>query len=169
MNLTPVGQIYSEYYLRDINRVLKAEGGYVKNPNDPGGETKWGISKRSYPELDIPNLTRDDAIYIFHRDFYAPLEGKLGPKIIFQGLDFAVNSGVFTAISHLQKAVGAAPDGHWGEHSAACYAAMDPNDVNYLYISARLEFMTYCKNWKDAGAGWARRVAQDLRYAAEDN
>lgn len=159
---------YPEIFVKIINRVLSAEGGYVNNPNDPGGETKWGISKRSYPELNIRELTRDDAIAIYFRDFYSQVK-MLDDKIVYQGLDFAVNSGSSAAISHLQKSVGAAPDGAWGPHSAELYAAMDPNDVLFLYLSERLEFMTYCKNWKDASAGWARRIAQDLRYAAQDN
>lgn len=33
-------------------------GGYTNDPDDPGGETKWGISKRGHPFVDIVNLTR---------------------------------------------------------------------------------------------------------------
>ncbi len=46
------------------------EGGYVSDPDDPGGETNMGISKRSYPTLDIKHLTRDDAVAIYYRDFW---------------------------------------------------------------------------------------------------
>ena len=42
-----------------ISRVLSHEGDYVNDPSDPGGETKFGIAKRSYPHVDIRNLTRD--------------------------------------------------------------------------------------------------------------
>ncbi|KKK79728.1 hypothetical protein LCGC14_2830570, partial [marine sediment metagenome] len=49
------------------------EGGYSNDKNDAGGETNHGISKRSYPELDIKNLTKDDAKKIFKRDFWNPL------------------------------------------------------------------------------------------------
>lgn len=45
-----------------IDRVLSHEGGYVNHPADPGGETKFGIAKRSYPALNIASLTREDAI-----------------------------------------------------------------------------------------------------------
>ena len=44
------------------------EGGYVNHPDDKGGETNFGISKRSYPTLNIRTLTRDDAMQINHRD-----------------------------------------------------------------------------------------------------
>ena len=44
-----------------FDRLIGHEGEYSNDPNDPGGETKWGISKRAYPNLDIKNLTRDGA------------------------------------------------------------------------------------------------------------
>ena len=46
------------------------EGEYSNDPNDPGGETKWGISKRAYPDLDIRNLTKADALAIYFRDYW---------------------------------------------------------------------------------------------------
>ena len=49
---------------------LSWEGGYVNNPADPGGETKYGISKRAYPKLDIANLTLEQARDIYYRDYY---------------------------------------------------------------------------------------------------
>ena len=47
-----------------VKSVLKHEGGYVNDPKDPGGETNFGISKRAFPDLDIKNLTEEDAIEI---------------------------------------------------------------------------------------------------------
>ena len=44
-----------------IDNVLESEGGYVNDKDDPGGETNMGISKRAYPDLDIKNLTREEA------------------------------------------------------------------------------------------------------------
>ena len=53
-----------------IQFVLKHEGGYVCNPNDPGGETNYGISKQEYPDLDIKNLTVANAMDIYQRDYW---------------------------------------------------------------------------------------------------
>ena len=50
--------------------VLKWEGGYSNDPNDPGGETKFGISKRSYPELDISKLTLKQAKEIYYQNYW---------------------------------------------------------------------------------------------------
>jgi len=50
--------------------VLKWEGGYSNDPNDPGGETKFGICKRSYPELDISKLTLEQAKEIYYKNYW---------------------------------------------------------------------------------------------------
>ena len=41
-----------------IEVVLEHEGGYVNDPDDPGGETNFGVAKRSHPDVDIANLTK---------------------------------------------------------------------------------------------------------------
>jgi len=53
-----------------IKFVLKWEGGYSNDPNDPGGETNFGISKRSYPELDISKLTLKQAKEIYYQNYW---------------------------------------------------------------------------------------------------
>lgn len=90
-----------------IEMVLSHEGGYVTDIDDPGGETNFGISKRSYPNLDIQNLTRDEAIEIYQRDWwekygYGNIEN---PEIAAKIFDLAVNMGPGTAHTHLQLAV----------------------------------------------------------------
>jgi len=151
-----------------FTRLLGHEGGYVNNPDDPGGETNWGISKRSYPHLDIKNLTREQAMTIYYQDFWGLL-GDADGALKFQLFDFAVNSGVSTAIRKLQLVVGVADDGHWGPMSKAALGAMSLNDVLMLLNAERLDFMTRLKNWPDASRGWARRIVTNLRYAAKDN
>ena len=51
------------------------EGGYVNNPNDPGGETKYGVSKKAYPDIDIENLTLEQA-----KKIYRLYQGELHEK-----------------------------------------------------------------------------------------
>ncbi|KWT77357.1 glycosyl hydrolase 108 family protein [Candidatus Magnetominusculus xianensis] len=58
------------YYTAAVRFVLDAEGGYVNDPDDPGGETKYGISKRAYPSLDIKSLTIEDAKRLYRRDYW---------------------------------------------------------------------------------------------------
>jgi len=78
-----------------IKTVLKNEGGYSFDPKDAGGETKFGISKHSYPDLDIKNLTEREAVDIYYRDFwlannYFAIENQY---IAEQALDLAINVG----------------------------------------------------------------------------
>ena len=72
------------------------EGGYVNDPDDPGGETKFGISKRSYPNEDIPNLTLERAKFLAKRDFWYPMRlDTLNCQMIADNLfDFAFHHGV---------------------------------------------------------------------------
>jgi lysozyme family protein len=152
------------------DRVMGHEAGYVNDPNDPGGETKWGISKRSYPHLDIKSLTREDARAIYRRDFWQRIRAdKLADGVAYQLFDFAVNSGIETAIRYLQRALLVADDGHWGPRSQAAADASSESDLILLLNSERLDFMTRLKNWPDHGRGWARRIAGNLRYGAIDS
>ena len=88
--------------------VFKHEGGYVNHPNDPGGETNYGITKRSYPELDIKNLTKEQAKTIYYTDYWKKFgfdrieDCKIATKVF----DMGVNMGGHTAIKLLQSALG---------------------------------------------------------------
>lgn len=151
-----------------FDRLISHEGGYVNNVNDPGGETKFGICKRSYPTVNIAALTVDDAKAIYKRDFWDVLGDDIHPAIKFQVFDFAVNSGIQTAIRKLQAAIGVADDGHWGPASAARLKELMPPDVIMLYVAERLDFWRKLSSWPTFGAGWAGRAANDLRFAAKD-
>jgi len=97
---------YTPTFLRAVEFTLSHEGQYVNDPDDPGGETNWGISKRSYPQLDIKNLTRDGAIAIYHRDFWTPLRcDEMGAVIGGKVFDMAVNIGRGRAVRLLQMSV----------------------------------------------------------------
>jgi lysozyme family protein len=79
----------------DMTFVFKWEGGYVNDPNDPGGETNYGISKRAYPNVDIKNLTRQAAQEIYQRDYWDAISGDiLNPALACAALDCAINMGV---------------------------------------------------------------------------
>lgn len=153
-----------------FDRLMGHEAGYVNDPKDPGGETKWGISKRSYPRLNIKELTRQQAKVIYRDDFWNRINaGKLHDGTAFQLLDFAINSGIEVAVRALQRAVGVADDGHWGKFSQAAADAMSESDQIMRVLAERLIFMTGLRNWPDHGKGWARRIAANLRYGAEDS
>lgn len=153
-----------------FSRLLGSEGGLVNNPNDPGGLTNWGISQRSYPDIDIRNLTRDGAKAIYLRDFWNRVNAdRLPDGVAFQLFDFAVNSGIETSVRYLQRALGCADDGHWGPMSQAAADGTSESDTIMLLNAERLDFMTRLKNWPDASRGWSRRIVKNLRYGAQDS
>jgi len=85
-----------------LNFVLKWEGGYSNDPNDPGGETKFGISKRSYPELDISKLTLEQAKEIYYQNYWLKAGCDTLPyPINICVFDTAVNMGRRRAIEFL--------------------------------------------------------------------
>lgn len=87
-----------------IDFVLKSEGGYVNNPNDPGGETKYGISKKAYPNLDIKNLTLEQAKDIYRKDYWDKVKGDSLPyPLDMCVMDMAVNAGVVASLNVLKS------------------------------------------------------------------
>ena len=62
---------YPEDFERALKFVLKWEGNqYVNDPDDPGGETHYGISKRAHPDIDIQALTYEQAKEIYFREYW---------------------------------------------------------------------------------------------------
>ena len=114
-----------------IPLTLQFEGGYVNDPDDPGGETNFGISKRSYPDVDIANLTREGAIAIYKRDFWdRPELGTLPDPIGAKLFDLSVNMGLQGAVKVLQRALGTVvEDGVLGPKTRAVCGAKDPYAV----------------------------------------
>jgi lysozyme family protein len=150
-----------------FRELIGEEGGYVFNPADPGGETKYGISKRSYPNLNIKELTLDLAKAIYYRDFWLPLGDHASLAVRLEVFDFAVNSGIQTAIRKLQSAIGVADDGHFGPVSRAKLASMPSGNVVLRYLSERLAFMASLSTWPHFGRGWARRIARRMQRASD--
>ncbi|KQC03133.1 MAG: hypothetical protein APR55_07045, partial [Methanolinea sp. SDB] len=89
------------------------EGGYVNDPDDPGGETKFGISRKRYPDLDIRNLTREQAIQIYRRDYWLANSYDLiqDLDVAAKIFDLAVNIGPPAANKILQKSINATKAG----------------------------------------------------------
>ena len=85
---------------RMIERTIALEGGYVHDLDDPGGETKFGISKRSHPQVDIKKLTIDEAVEIYYRNYLRPLNlpTTLPLEYRWKIFDIAVNQGPAQAV-----------------------------------------------------------------------
>jgi len=147
-----------------FERLLGHEGGYTNDPRDPGGETKFGVSKRSYPGEDIASLTIERAKLISRRDFWGPAGCDGVPDAVkFDLFDAAYNSGVKQAIKFLQRAVGEAEDGILGPRTLQAAQSMNQYQVHARFNGARLDFLNDLPTWPTYGRGWAQRIATNLK------
>lgn len=146
-----------------FDKLIGHEGGYVNNPQDPGLETKFGVSKRSYPDLDIANLTLEEARKLYKRDFWDRAKcDSLPPSVAFQVFDCAVNSGIGQSIRFLQRSVGVADDGVVGPLTLSAVKRLDAEVIAARFNGHRLDFMTRLSTFDVFGKGWARRIASNL-------
>ena len=138
-------------------------GGLHTDKDDPGGTTKFGISQRAHPSVDVVNLSLEQAREIYIKQYFDPI---LGPGIVNQTsalalFDFAVNSGVYRAVKVLQKVLGFTGrdlDGHMGPKTMDAFNE-HPDSAGLLCL-ARLDFMKTLKHWPKYKNGWTKRVNQ---------
>lgn len=143
---------------RVVGKVINLEGGYSDNPNDTGnwtgGEiglgvlkgTKYGISAASYPDLDIENLTKEQAVNIYYKDFWLAMGCNEMPRsFAFLHFDSTIQHGPYYSRMFLRDS-----DGHvWS------------------YFAERLEFYAGLRQFyqedgnpnNDFGRGWTRRMS----------
>ncbi len=143
-----------------IGRVLKHEGGYVNDPQDAGGETKYGISKRAYPDVDIKNLTIEKAKNIYYQNYWLKsYADKLPLDVRYIHFDTAINCGLNRAAKILQESIGdIAVDGLIGSQTLSNAAKTNI----YKYGIYRLRFYNYLVSKKPSQVkfikGWTNRV-----------
>lgn len=141
------------------------EGGYSLDPHDRGGETKYGISKRAYPHIDIANLTLAQAKAIYRNDYWDKAKcSSLPPDLALLVFDAAVNNGVGAAIRWLQRAAGVVADGIIGPQTIA---ASFSSGVAARFHAMRVDAMTKMPTWPNHGRGWTKRLAALPFEAAE--
>jgi lysozyme family protein len=139
--------------------VLESEGGYVNHPDDPGGETKYGITKRQYPSLDIANLTVEQAKHIYKSDYWDAIKGDFLPPVV-AGLTFdsAVNQGVPRAIKMMQRALMVASDGVIGPRTLSAALSVDPVEFASRFGAERALHYASLETFDVFGRGWMRRL-----------
>lgn len=124
-----------------MEHVFDSEGGWVRNPADPGGETKYGISKRAYPKEDIAALTMERAKELYRRDYWVPSRCDDLPEAIrLVHMDCAVNCGVGTAAKLLQEACRVAVDGKIGAVTLAAAKQANPDLLREEYLWLRVRY-----------------------------
>jgi lysozyme family protein len=103
-------------FRKSIEFTLVHEGGFQKLPKDSGnwtggaigvGElkgTKYGISAAQFPNLDIQNLTVDQAVEIYREGYWKSGYSQISSQLVADKLfDLGVLFGVHEAISIMQQ------------------------------------------------------------------
>jgi hypothetical protein len=98
---------YGRSFDNAISKTLLNEGGYVNDPDDHGGETKYGISKGAHPDVDIKNLTVDQAKRIYYREYWKilNLDDVYNPEVAAKIFDICVNFGEEQAREIVKRAL----------------------------------------------------------------
>jgi len=109
-----------DYFQNAVTHLFGVEGGYVNDPVDRGGETKYGITKRTYPYLDIASLTLEKATEIYHQDYWLKYHcHELPPALGVFLFDSLVNHRPKTAVRLLQMTLRVTTDGYIGPKTIA--------------------------------------------------
>jgi len=154
--------------------IVRWEGGYVNDPDDPGGATKWGICARAYPNLDIKNLTIDQAKEIYYKDYWLKAKcDKLPSGIDIFHFDSCVNIGIRRASAFLQRAVRDCGklikvDGVIGPKTLSAIFDCNACEVLSFYAQHRAKYyiaLAYNRGMKKFLKGWIRRVVDVVTKA----
>lgn len=93
--------------MTEIEKTISLEGGatYTEDPADPGGGTRFGISKMANPDVDVKNLTLEEAVQIYKVRYWNPLhlDQYQLKQFRWKVFDIAVNQGVATASAFMQN------------------------------------------------------------------
>lgn len=137
---------YSENFMNYVNQLIDQfeKADLTNDKADNGGLTKFGISKKAYPSVDIAKLTRAEAIKIYHDDYWQIIHGDdVYPELAEMLFDYAVNSGAVRAAKLFQRAVGTLQDGKIGPKTLEAYSALVKSSGHRGIL--RIIFIERCK------------------------
>ena len=149
-----------------IEVVLHHEGGYVNDPDDPGGETNFGIAKRSHPDVDIANLTKEGAKEIYKEHYWDKNKVEsLSEELRHIYFDMCVNQGRGRAVKILQKAANAkgadlVVDGGMGPKSIAAMEGVELQRVRAYRVKYYADLVTRKPDLEKFYFGWFRRALE---------
>lgn len=150
--------------------VLTHEGGYVNDPQDPGGATNRGVTQGTYdlwrvdhqlPPRPVKDITPAEVMAIYKKRYWDAVCGDLLPSGLDYCLfDFAVNSGPKRAATYLQRVLGVADDGKIGPETLDAAERVPTTDLIHAIGNLRQAFLEKQPTFPRFGRGWTRRVAE---------
>jgi lysozyme family protein len=171
-----------ENFEKCLEMLLKHEGGFVNHPQDPGGMTNLGVTKRTLEEYlrdsgegeievteDIMrSLTPEMVAPIYKKNYWDAVKGDdLPAGVDWACFDWCVNSGRKRPSKSLQRAVGAVPDGAIGPATLAKVNEALPKNIVLAIHDDRQAFYERLSTFGTFGKGWTRRNKETLEQAIE--
>ncbi len=155
-------------FITAIQKTLVNEGGFVDNPNDPGGATKYGITQRDMPDVIIHDITEVQAVAYYQEHYWKPLYSQIvsqdvADKVFDLGVLFGVGEAVKVLQIVLQTGVPSTTiDGDFGPETLSAVNQIDPTSLLNAYKTAMVTYMlrivTNKPNLRQFAAGWGRRI-----------
>ncbi len=147
-----------------VSIVMRIEGGYVNDPNDPGGETRWGISKRAFPWVNIKTLTEEQARSLYFTHYWIPAKcGFLPERIRLIFFDMCVLHGKYAATKTLQRALNGSRhyvtvDGFIGNETLNATPYLEPDRLRSYRILRIANIVSRRPSLEKYWFGWYRRA-----------
>ena len=146
-----------------VQKTLTHEGGYVNNPADSGGPTKYGITQADMPGQNIQDLTEDQAIGYYTEHYWKPLYSQINSQGVAEKLfDLGILFGVGTAVGILQLTLGVTVDHNFGPNTLT---ATNQAEETGLLKSYKANLVTHVFNIANVNPkdriflnGWLARI-----------
>jgi len=161
-------------YDKCLETILHHEGGYVNHPEDPGGETNMGVTKRVYDDFggtkDMKDLEFDDVAPIYKQNYWDRVKGDHLPiGLDLCVFDFGVNAGTGRSAKYLQALIGTTVDGGIGPNTLQAVDAyveeVGIEEAIRGFQQKRQDFYESLDTFKTFGRGWTRRVDETTELA----
>jgi hypothetical protein len=171
----PAAAPAQDNFSRCVAVTLAYEGGFCDNPDDPGGATNFGITKRTLEAFlghavtvdDVRTMSSSTAIEIYRANYWNQMRcGDLPAGVDLMVFDFGVNSGSATAIKALQGLVQVAQDGAIGPVTLGAVANASAPILVAGLGQARMTYLRNLSTFADFGEGWTNRVT-DVQQKAQ--
>jgi lysozyme family protein len=154
---------------RALGIVLSLEGmaEIVRDPNDPGGTTKYGIAQRWAP-MAVEDLTLDDAVAYYRSQYWDRYKcGELPWPFALAVFDGVVNQSGLSTIKRLQRSLGVLADGIIGPQTVGMARRANTRTTLARFLAKRAKRYGVDEQFERYGEGWMHRLFTIHQHALE--
>ena len=160
--------VFGETFDRALKFVLEHEGCFSDDPKDAGGLTRWGISQKNHPDVNVSTLTIEQATEIYKKEYWDVCRcGEMPSALSFVVFDVAVNQGVGVAIRDLQKILGVKVDGVIGPDTLLAISVRSTigDMITRLTIERSCRYAEASVGKSGYFRGWVKRAVECMAEA----